>query len=84
MLRIKGESMIEDGILHGDLVVVQRQATASNGDIVVALLGDEATVKRFHRTADKIELRPANSTMVPIVATDVTILGRVRGVIRKV
>lgn len=84
MLQVKGDSMIEDGILDGDLVVVQRQQTANNGDIVVALLGDEATVKRFYRHDDDIELRPANSAMQPIITRHVTVLGRVRGVIRKV
>jgi repressor LexA len=84
MLEVKGDSMIEAGILHGDLVVVQRQETAQNGDIIVALLGDEATVKYFHRHTDQVELRPANSTMEPIMARDVAVLGRVRGVIRTV
>lgn len=83
MLEVKGDSMIEAGILNGDYVVVQRQETAHNGEIVVALLEDEATVKYFHRLPDGVELRPANSTMQPIRARDVTILGRVRGVIRR-
>ncbi len=84
MLQVKGESMIEAGILDGDLLVVQRQATARDGEIVVALLEDEATVKRFYRRQGEIELRPENSTMKPIVARDVQILGLVRGVIRTV
>jgi repressor LexA len=83
MLEVKGTSMIEDGILNGDLVVVQRQETAQNGDIVVALLEDEATVKRFYRHNGDIELRPANAAMQPIITRDATILGRVRGVIRQ-
>jgi repressor LexA len=83
MLEVKGDSMIEAGILNGDYVVVQRQETAQNGDIVVALIEDEATVKYFHRLPDGIELRPANSAMEPIRARDVAILGRVRGVIRR-
>lgn len=84
MLEVKGDSMIEAGILNGDLVVVQRQETARNGDIIVALLGDEATVKYYHRHEDEIELRPANSAMEPIMSRDVAVLGRVRGVIRTV
>jgi repressor LexA len=84
VLEVKGTSMIEDGILSGDLVVVQRQETAQNGEIVVALLEDEATVKRFYRHDGEIELRPANSTMEPIFAQRVTLLGRVRGVIRRI
>jgi len=83
MLQVKGDSMIEDGIFNGDLVVVQRQETAENGDIVVALMDDEATVKRFYRNNGEIELRPANSEMASIFASEVAILGRVRGVIRK-
>lgn len=84
MLEVKGDSMIEAGILNGDLVVVQRQETARNGDIIVALLGDEATVKYYYRHEDEIELRPANSAMEPIMSRDVAVLGRVRGVIRTV
>jgi repressor LexA len=84
MLEVKGDSMIEAGILNRDYVVVQRQETAHNGEIVVALMDDEATVKYFHRLPDGIELRPANSAMQPIRARDVTILGRVRGVIRRI
>ena len=84
MLEVKGESMIEDGILHGDLLVVQRQETARDGDIVVALMEDEATVKRFYRRDGDVELRPANATMQSIITKDVSILGRVRGVIRSV
>ncbi|MCE5216797.1 transcriptional repressor LexA [bacterium] len=84
VLEVKGTSMIEDGILSGDLVVVQRQETAQNGEIVVALLDDEATVKRFYRHDGEIELRPANSTMEPIFAQRVALLGRVRGVIRRI
>lgn len=82
MLEVKGESMIEDGILNGDLVVVHRQETAEDGDIVVALLGDEATVKRLYRHPDQVELRPANSAMEPIFSQNVAILGRVRGLVR--
>jgi repressor LexA len=82
-LAVKGESMIEAGIFDGDLVVVRRQATATNGDVVAALLGEEATVKFFYREADRIRLQPANSTMEPIYARDVTVLGKVVLVIRK-
>jgi len=84
MLEVKGDSMIEAGILNRDYVVVQRQETAHNGEIVVAMMDDEATVKYFHRLSDGVELRPANSAMQPIRARDVTILGRVRGVIRRI
>jgi len=82
MLEVKGSSMIEAGILDGDLLVVQRQETAQNGDIVVALVEDEATVKRFFRHDDDIELRPENSQMESIFVKQVAILGRVRGVVR--
>lgn len=85
ILRIKGESMIEAGILDGDYVLVARQETAKNGDIVVALLdGEEATVKRFFREATHIRLQPANSTMEPFIVTDAQILGRVVGVFRRI
>lgn len=82
MLEIKGDSMIEDGILDGDYVVVAKTDTAQNGDTVVALLDDEATVKRFYRHTDRVELRPANKTMHAIFATDVQVIGRVCGVLR--
>ena len=83
MLRIKGDSMIEDGILDGDLVIVRPQQTADNGETVVGLIEDEATVKRFYRESGRVRLQPANSTMDPIYADDVTILGRVVGVVRR-
>ena len=82
MLRVKGESMIEDSILDGDYVIVSRQNHADNGDTVVALIDDEATVKRFFRRPDHVELQPANATMEPIIARSVQIVGRVCGVIR--
>ncbi len=82
LLQVEGESMIEAGILDGDLVVVGQQPTAEDGEIVVAMLNDEATVKYLYRHPDQIELRPANSAMKPIYADDVQIIGRVRGVIR--
>jgi len=88
LLRVKGESMIEAGILDGDVVVVQRAQDARNGDIVVALAGDdetadEATVKRFFRENGRIRLQPENSTMEPIYADYVSILGKVVGVFRE-
>ena len=88
MLRVKGESMIEAGILDGDLVIVQRAQDARNGEIVVALAGDdesfdEATVKTFYREQDRIRLQPENSTMEPIYAPHVQIIGRVVGVFRE-
>jgi len=85
MLRVKGDSMINAGILDGDLVLVSQQQTAENGDIVVALLDDEATVKRLYRTGAGIELRPENPAVAPIVVgDDIRILGKVRAVIRRV
>ncbi|MFN3534554.1 MAG: transcriptional repressor LexA [Desulfatiglandales bacterium] len=84
VLKVEGSSMVEDGILDGDFVVVRRQPTAENGDTVVALIGDEATLKRYYRIGDRIELRPANKEMAPIVVRDkdLRIEGKVVGVIR--
>ena len=82
-LRVRGESMLGLGILPGDLVVVHRQQVAHNGEIVVALLEDEATVKTFSRKDDKIWLLPANPDYQPIDGTDCTILGRVVAVVRQ-
>lgn len=82
-LRVKGESMIEAGILPGDYVVVLPQSTAENGDIVVALLGEEATVKQFFGEQGQVRLQPANSSMEPLFVRDVQILGRVVSVIRQ-
>ncbi len=82
MLEVKGESMIGAGICNHDLLVVQRQETAENGDIVVALIDDEATVKRFFRHNGDVELRPENPQMESIFVSEVAILGKVRGVIR--
>jgi len=84
VLRVTGESMRDAGILDGDHVVVRRQDTADDGDIVVALVEDEATVKRFFRESDHIRLQPENSTMEPIRVREVTVLGRVVGVCRRV
>lgn len=81
-LRVKGESMKNAGILPGDLVVVEQTPTASNGEIVVALLDDSATVKRFFDEGDHIRLQPENDTFEPIISTDVEILGRVVGLMR--
>ena len=84
VLRVKGESMIDAGMLEGDHVVVKRADTATDGEIVVALVGEEATVKRFFREADHVRLQPENSTMEPIRSRDVQILGRVVGLYRTV
>ncbi len=83
VLRVKGDSMIDAGILDRDFVVVRQQATADNGDIVVALLNDEATVKRFYREADSVRLQPENPTMEPMYVRDVVILGKVVAVFRR-
>jgi len=82
ILRVKGESMIEAGILDGDFLIVREQADASNGEIVVAMLEDEATVKRYYKRDEYIELKPENSTMQPIVSSEVAILGKVTGLLR--
>lgn len=84
MLTVRGESMIEAGILNGDMVVVRRQQDANNSDIVVALIDEEATVKRFFREKDRVRLQPENSSMEPIYATDLQILGKVVGLVRKI
>ena len=88
LLRVKGESMIDAGILDGDLVIVQRAQDARNGEIVVALAGDdenadEATVKTFYRDAGRVRLQPENASLEPIYADHVQILGRVVGVFRE-
>jgi repressor LexA len=83
VLRVKGDSMIDAGILDGDFVVVRQQAIADNGDIVVALIDDEATVKRFFREPDRVRLQPENPTMEPIYARDVAIMGKVVAVFRR-
>lgn len=83
MLTVRGESMIEAGILDGDYILVKRQNTANNGQIVVALIGEEATVKTFYKEKDHIRLQPENSTMDPIIVPDCEILGKVAGVFRK-
>ena len=84
VLTVKGDSMINAGILDGDLVVVRKQADARNGEIVVALVGDEdATVKRFFREAGRVRLQPENDDMEPMYPDQVTILGTVRAVLRR-
>ncbi len=84
VLRVRGESMKDGGILEGDYVVVRPQETASDGEIVVALVGEEATVKRFFREADHVRLQPENASMEPIRSKDVRVLGRVVGLFRHV
>ena len=84
VLRVRGDSMKNAGILDGDFVVVHRQDTANNGEIVVALVGDEATVKRYFREADHIRLQPENETMEPIRTREAAVMGRVVGVFRRV
>ena len=84
VLTVRGESMKNVGILPGDMVVVRPQETASNGEIVVALVGEEATVKTFYKEADHVRLQPENDTMEPIRSREVRVLGRVVGVMRKV
>ncbi|HET9214984.1 MAG TPA: transcriptional repressor LexA [Gaiellaceae bacterium] len=89
ILRVKGDSMVDAGILEGDYVVVQRQQTARDGDIVVALAGDdeaadEATVKRFFRESGRVRLQPENAALEPLYPVHVSILGKVVGVFRRV
>ena len=84
ILRVSGDSMKDAGILGGDFVVVRPQETADDGDIVVALVGEEATVKRYFREADHVRLQPENPAMEPIRTRDVRVLGVVVGVCRRV
>ena len=83
MLRVQGESMIEAAILDGDLIMVRPQKTATNGEIVVAMVDGEATVKRFYKESGRVRLQPENQTMEPIYASDVEIIGRVEAVVRR-
>jgi len=83
VLRVQGESMIEAGIYDGDLAIIRRQQNAENGDIVAALLGDEATLKRFYKENDTFRLQPENASMDPIYTRDVTILGKLISLLRK-
>jgi repressor LexA len=82
MLKVKGDSMINVGIFDKDTILVKQQKTANNGDIVVALVDDSATVKTFYKESDHIRLQPENDTMDPIIVPDCEILGKVFGVIR--
>lgn len=82
MLTVKGESMINCGILNGDRVIVEQQNTCENGEIVVALVDDSATVKRFYKEQDHIRLQPENDHMDPILVLDCQILGKVIGLLR--
>ncbi|MCL2438111.1 MAG: transcriptional repressor LexA [Coriobacteriia bacterium] len=84
MLRVKGDSMINAGIFDGDLVIVRVQNTAENGDIVVAMIEDEATVKTFYREAEGIRLQPENDALEPIITRDVTIAGKVIALMRSI
>lgn len=84
MLEVKGESMVGAGILSGDYVIVKQQPMADNGDIVVALMEDEATVKRFYKEKQGIRLQPENPALEPIITKEVKILGKVIGVLRKI
>lgn len=84
ILRVRGESMINAGIFDGDYIVVREQHDAHNGEIVVAMIDDSATVKTFYREKDRIRLQPENDTMEPIYAVNPTILGRVTGLFRSI
>ena len=83
ILSVRGDSMIEVGIFNGDFVIVRKQSYAYNGDIIVALLEDEATVKTFYKEKDYIRLQPENSSLTPIITKDVVILGKVIGLFRQ-
>ena len=82
MLKVRGDSMINAGIFHGDYVIVTQQETARNGDIVVALLDDSATVKTFYQENGYIRLQPENDALSPILVREVSIVGKVSGVLR--
>ena len=82
MLKVQGDSMINAGIFDGDTIIVEQSQTARNGDMVVALVDDSATVKTFYREADHIRLQPENDAMAPIIVPDCQILGKVFGVFR--
>lgn len=83
ILRVRGESMIQAGILNDDYIVVRKQPDANNGDIVVAMIDDEATVKRFYKENGHFRLQPENDSMEPIIVSSVTILGKVTSLLRK-
>ena len=82
-LRVQGDSMIEAGILDGDIIIVRRQETAENGDIVVAMIGDEATVKRIFYEKGRVRLQPENASMQPIYADHVQVLGKLAALFRQ-
>lgn len=84
ILRVQGESMINAGINNGDYIIVSKQSTARNGQIVVAMIDGDATVKTFYRENGHVRLQPENDTMEPIIVKDVTILGKVIGLVRKI
>jgi repressor LexA len=84
LLRVRGDSMQDAGIIEGDLVVVHSQDHAQDGDIVVALVGEEATVKRFFQESDHVRLQPENTSMEPIRSRDVRVLGKVVGLMRNI
>lgn len=84
MLQVKGESMTGCGIMNGDYIIVEQQPTAENGDIVVALIDDSATVKTFYKEKDHIRLQPENPSMEPIIVEDCSILGKAVGLFRKI
>ena len=84
ILKVQGESMIEAGINDGDYIIVSKQETARNGQIVVAMIDGEATVKTFYKEKDYIRLQPENSTMDPIIVKDCQIVGKVIGLFRKI
>ena len=83
MLRVSGESMIDAGIMDGDLAIIEKTSTASNGEIVVALIDDEATIKRFFKENGHYRLQPENKTMDPIIVPRCTIVGKLAGLYRK-
>ncbi len=82
MLNVQGDSMIEAGILNGDMAIINRQDTANNGEIVAVLIGDHATIKRFYKEDGRYRLQPENSTMEPMYFNEVSIIGKVVGIIR--
>ena len=83
ILKIRGNSMIEDGIFDGDFVIVRRQQSADNGDTIVAMMDGEATVKRYYKEAKQIRLQPANKDMQPILVRNAVVLGKVVGLVRR-
>lgn len=82
ILKVTGESMIEAGIMDGDLAIIEQTQTAKNGDIIVALIDNEATIKTFYKEKDHIRLQPENKTMEPIIVNDCSVLGKLVGIFR--